>query len=61
METKDKKKFKAVEYMREVRNDLADLYHSDRDRYFAELKQSIDNFLKQRDKQQLHPPEELQG
>jgi len=48
METEIKKKFKAVEFMREVRNDLSDLYQSDKKRYHEELKQVMDEFLKER-------------
>ena len=50
METEIKKKFKAVEFMREVRNDLSDLYQSDKQRYHDELKQAMDEFLKERRK-----------
>ncbi|WP_299289732.1 hypothetical protein [uncultured Mucilaginibacter sp.] len=50
METEIKKKFKAVEFMREVRNDLSDLYQSDKQRYHEELKQVMDEFLKERHK-----------
>ncbi len=50
METKIKSKFKAVDFMREVRNDLSALYQSDKKRYHEELKQSMDEFLKTRQK-----------
>ncbi len=50
METETKKKFKAVEFMREVRNDLSDLYQSDKKRYHEELKQVMNEFLKERQK-----------
>ncbi len=50
METEIKKKFKAVEFMREVRNDLSDLYQSDKKRYHEELKQVMKDFLKERQK-----------
>lgn len=50
METETKKKFKAVEFMREVRNDLSDLYQSDKKLYHEELKQVMNEFLLEREK-----------
>lgn len=45
METKTKNSFKAVEFMRQVRNDLSDLYQTDKERYHNELKKSMADFL----------------
>ena len=50
METKIKRSFKAVDFMRQVRNDLSDLYHTDKERYHKELKKSMDDFLSARTK-----------
>jgi hypothetical protein len=50
METKTKNSFKAVEFMRQVRNDLSDLYHTDKERYHNELKKSMADFLTKRAK-----------
>ena len=50
MKTKIEHKFKAVDFMREVRNDLSSLYQSDKKRYHAELKQVLDEFLAERKK-----------
>ena len=48
METKTKNSFKAVEFMRDVRNELSDLYHTDKQRYREELKKSMSNFVAER-------------
>ena len=50
METKIKRSFKAVDFMREVRNELSDLYHSDKERFHNELKKSMADFLTARTK-----------
>ncbi len=50
METKTKNSFNAVEFMRQVRNDLSDLYHSDKAIYRNELKKAMANFLAERKK-----------
>ena len=50
METKIKNNFKAVEFMREVRNELSDIYHADKQRYHNELKKSMSDFLNSRSK-----------
>jgi hypothetical protein len=48
METKNKttRNFKAVDFMREVREELTSLYHKDRKKYLAELKQAMKDFKK---------------
>ena len=43
---KDSKDFKAVEYMRGIREELNELYHSDKKKYLAQLKKSFDDFKK---------------
>jgi hypothetical protein len=50
METKIKNNFKAVEFMRQVRNELSDLYHTDKERYHNELKKTMADFLNARTK-----------
>ena len=50
METKIKNRFKAVDFMRQVRNELSDLYHTDKERYHNELKRSMSDFLATRSK-----------
>ena len=50
METKTKNDFKAVDFMRKVRNELSDLYHNDKERFHKELKKTMDDFLSARKK-----------
>jgi hypothetical protein len=50
METKTKNSFKAVDFMRQVRNELSDLFQSDKKKYHDELKKSMADFLKTRTK-----------
>jgi hypothetical protein len=50
METKSKNSFKAVDFMRQVRNELSELYHTDKERYHNELKKSMADFLTARTK-----------
>ena len=50
METKIKNSFKAVDFMRQVRNDLSNIYHADKQRYHDELKKSMSDFLNLRTK-----------
>lgn len=56
METTTKNSFKAVEFMRQVRNDLSDLYHKDSERYHYELKKSMANFLAETTKPAVNIP-----
>jgi hypothetical protein len=49
METKSKNSFKAIAFMRQVRNDLSDLYQTDKQRYHHELKKSMADFLATRE------------
>jgi hypothetical protein len=50
METKTKNTFKAVDFMRQVRNELSELYHTDKERYHKELKKTMTDFLSARTK-----------
>lgn len=50
METKIKNTFKAVDFMREVRNELSELYQTDKERYHKELKKTMNDFLLKRSK-----------
>lgn len=50
MEAKTKNNFKAVDFMRKVRNELSDLYHSDKELYHKELKKTMVDFLATRKK-----------
>jgi hypothetical protein len=44
METITKKKFKAVDFMRKVREDLSNLYNTDKKRYFEEIRKAMEDF-----------------
>lgn len=48
MQPKSKTGFKAVEFMRQVRNELSALLQSDKKRYHDELKQAMTDFLARR-------------
>ncbi len=48
MEQTRKNKFNAVDYMRKVRDELSTLYHTDKEQYHYELKQSMNEFLANR-------------
>ncbi len=50
METTIKNSFKAVDFMREVRNELSEIYHTDKQHYHQELKKSMTDFLSSRTK-----------
>ena len=50
METKTKNTFKAVDFMRQVRNELSELYHTDKELYHKELKKTMADFLSARTK-----------
>ena len=52
MQTKTKTGFKAVEYMRQVRNDLSVLFQTDRQRFHDELKQTMEAFIANRKKRE---------
>ncbi len=44
METKTKKDFKAVDFMRKVREEMSTLYNTDKKRYFEEIKKAMTDF-----------------
>jgi hypothetical protein len=48
MGTKTKNGFKAVEFMRQVRDELSLLIQSDKKRFHEELEQTMNNFLARR-------------
>lgn len=50
METKTKNTFKAVDFMRQVRNELSELYRSHKESYHKELKKAMAVFLSTRTK-----------
>ena len=52
MKTKEKK-FKAVEFMRNVRNKMTKKYLSDKEKYFAELDEISNRFLNKRKRKLL--------
>ncbi len=41
---KTEKEFHAVEYMRKVREEMSNLYNTDKKRYFEEIKQAMEDF-----------------
>jgi hypothetical protein len=45
MGKKIKNNFKAIEFMRNTRNELSELYHADKKRYRDELKKTMEYFL----------------
>jgi len=47
---KAKNLFKAVEFMRKVRNDMSLLFKNDKKRFHEELKQAMANFIANREK-----------
>jgi hypothetical protein len=61
MEAKTKNKFKAVHFMREVRNDLSTLYHTDKEQYHNELKKSMNDFLIARTKPATNGPDKIRA
>ena len=46
----NKNTFKAVDFMRQVRNELSELYHTDKELYHKELKKTMADFLSARTK-----------
>ena len=50
MKTQAKNKFKAVDYMRQVREEISTLIQTDPKRYHEELKKSMADFLARRGK-----------
>ncbi len=50
MRTKNKKDFKAVDFMRKVREQMSTLYNTDKERYFEEIKKAMADFKTNRGK-----------
>ena len=50
METKTKKDFKAVDLMRKIREELSNLYNTDKKRYFEEIRKAMEAFKAARQK-----------
>ena len=50
METKTDKGFKAVDFMRKVREELSHLYNTDKKRYFEEIQKAMADFKAAREK-----------
>ena len=50
MPTKTKSDFKAVDYMRQVRNELSTLMQTDPKRFHDELKETLADFIAKRQK-----------
>jgi hypothetical protein len=50
METKNKKDFKAVDFVRKVREEMSALYNTDKKRYFEEIQKAMRDFKAQREK-----------
>jgi len=44
METKTEKGFKAVDFMRKIREELSTLYYADKKRYFEEINKAMADF-----------------
>lgn len=54
MQTKTESNFKAVEYMRQVRDELSTMIQTDNQRFHDELKQTMADFVAKRQKNSLH-------
>lgn len=50
METTIGKNFKAVEFMRKVREELSNLYNNDKEKYFEEIHRAMEDFKARRQK-----------
>ncbi len=50
MEMKSENEFKAVDFMRKVREELSNLYNTDKKRYFEEIKKAMADFKATRQK-----------
>lgn len=50
MQTKNKNNFKAVDYMRQVRDELSVMIQTDNNRFHNELKQTMVEFIEKRKK-----------
>ena len=47
---KNKKDFKAVDFMHKVREEMSTLYNTDKKRYFEEIKKAMAEFKAKREK-----------
>ena len=55
METKIEKDFKAVDFMRKVREEMSNLYNSDKEKYFEEIQKAMADFKARRQKPTSNP------
>ena len=44
MKTNNENRFKTVDFMRKVREELRNLYNTDKKRYFEEIKEAMEEF-----------------
>jgi hypothetical protein len=44
MKKKNENNFHAVEFMRKVRDEMSNLYNTDKKQYFQEIKQAMEDF-----------------
>ncbi|MCX6350265.1 MAG: hypothetical protein NTX03_00195 [Bacteroidetes bacterium] len=44
MKNKPEKKFKAVDFMRQIREEMSKLYNTDKQRYFEEIRKAMADF-----------------
>jgi hypothetical protein len=54
MATKSEKGFKAVEFMRKVREEMSTLYNIDKKRYFEEIQKAMADFKAKRQKSTIN-------
>jgi hypothetical protein len=50
MKTNNENKFHAVDFMRKVRDELSNLYNTDKKRYFEEIKKAMQEFKARQEK-----------
>lgn len=50
METTTEEGFKAVDFMRKVREEMSDLYHANKEKYFEEIHKAMTDFKARRQK-----------
>ena len=50
MKTNNENKFRAVDFMRKVREELSNLYNTDKKRYFEEIKKAMEEFKARQEK-----------
>jgi hypothetical protein len=54
MKTAIEKGFKAVDFMRKVREEMSNLYNTDKEKYFEEIQKAMAEFKAQRDKREFN-------